>query len=80
MLVAEAYGLDTAPMEGFAPAQVKTELGQPERSEVVAMLAVGFAAEPDKKYAGRLSLSETVHMERYGTVGKSNVGVPQVSE
>lgn len=66
MLVAEAYGLDTAPMEGFDPAAVKTELGLPEQAEVIAFLAIGFAQEPDKPYGGRLALSEFVHSERYG--------------
>ncbi len=66
MLAAEAYGLDTAPMEGFDPAAVKKTLGLPDGSEVVALLAVGFAREPDKNYGGRLALSETVYSERYG--------------
>jgi nitroreductase len=66
MLVAEAYGLDTAPMEGFDPAAVKKELGLPEKAEVIALLAVGFAKEPDKPYGGRLALSEFVHSEKYG--------------
>ncbi len=66
MLAAESYGLDTAPMEGFDPAAVKKTLGLPESSEVIALLALGFAKEPDKNYGGRLALSETVHSERYG--------------
>jgi nitroreductase len=66
MLVAETYGLDTAPMEGFDPAAVKRELGLPENAEVIALLAVGLAKEPDKPYAGRLALSEIVHDERFG--------------
>jgi nitroreductase len=67
MLVAEAYGLDTAPMEGFDPAKVREVLGLPDKAEVVAMLAIGFGQEPDKPYGGRLALSETVHAERYGS-------------
>ena len=39
MLVAEAYGLDTAPMEGFDPDAVKREFGLPPESEVIALLA-----------------------------------------
>lgn len=66
MLLAESYGLDTAPMEGFDPAAVRKVLGLPENAEVVAMLAIGFAREPDKLYTGRLALSETVFAERYG--------------
>jgi len=66
MLVAETYGLDTAPMEGFDPAAVRNEFGLPENAEVVALLAVGFAQEPDKPYGGRFELSEIVHDEHFG--------------
>lgn len=66
MLVAEAYGLDTAPMEGFDPAAVRREFGLPDNSEVVALLAVGYGQEPDKAYAGRFKLSEIVFEERFG--------------
>lgn len=65
MLVAEAYGLDTAPMEGFDPEAVKREFNLPQESEVVALLALGFALEPDKPYGGRLDLAHLVHRERY---------------
>lgn len=66
MLVAEAYGLDTAPMEGFDPEAVKREFGLPPEAEVIALLAIGFAKEPDKPYGGRLALNEVVHRERFG--------------
>ena len=66
MLVAEAYGFDTAPMEGFDPAGVKEEFGIPDEAEVVALVAIGRAAEPDKKYAGRFSLDRIVYAEKYG--------------
>lgn len=66
MLVAEAYGLDTAPMEGFDPEAVKREFGLPENAEVVALLAVGFAQDPDKPYGGRFDLSDIVHDEHFG--------------
>jgi nitroreductase len=65
MLVAEAYGLDTAPMEGFDPEAVKKEFKLPSESEVVALLAIGFAKEPDKQYGGRLALEEFVYSEEY---------------
>ena len=66
MLMAEAYGLDTAPMEGFDAAAVRREFGLPSEAEVVALLALGFAREPDKAYGGRLPLAERVHRERFG--------------
>ena len=66
MLVAEAYGVDTAPMEGFDPEVVKSEFGLPQEAEVVALLAMGFSEFPDKLYGGRLDLSEIVHLESFG--------------
>jgi nitroreductase len=66
MLVAEAYGLDTAPMEGFDPDAIKREFGLPDEAVVVALLAIGFLREPDKPYAGRLPLGEVFHEEHYG--------------
>jgi nitroreductase len=70
MLVAEAYGLDTAPMEGFDAEAVKKAFGLPAEAEVVAMVAIGFAREPDKPYGGRLPLSQFVHRESYNGTGK----------
>jgi nitroreductase len=66
MLLAETYGLDTAPMEGFDPEAVKREFNLPDNAEVIALLAIGFAKEPDKPYGGRLALGEFVYNERYG--------------
>ena len=59
MLVAESYGFDTAPMEGFNAAAVKTEFGVPEEAEVVALLAIGRGAAPEKAYPGRFPLDTT---------------------
>lgn len=72
MLVAEMYGLDTAPMEGFDPAVVKQEFGLPHDAEVVALLAIGYAREPDKGYGGRFPLGRWVHAEHYGIPWGSN--------
>ncbi len=67
MLAAEAYGFDTAPMEGFDPAAVKREFNVPEEAEVVALLAIGRAQPgPDKPYTGRFPLARVVFSERYG--------------
>jgi len=71
MLVAEAYGLDTAPMEGFDAAAVKREFGIPDEGEVCALLAIGKAKLPDKPYTGRFPLDRIVSAERYGTPWKS---------
>jgi nitroreductase len=72
MLAAEAYGFDTAPMEGFDAAAVKREFGIPEEGEVVALLAIGRAKEPEKPYPGRLGLSRVVYEEKFGEAWKSN--------
>jgi nitroreductase len=66
MLVAEAYGFDTAPMEGFDAAGVKREFNIPEEAEVVCILAIGHAAKPDKPYTGRFPLERIVYQESYG--------------
>lgn len=66
MLAAEAYGFDTAPMEGFDAAAVKEEFGIPEEGEVVALLAIGKAAPPDKAYPGRFGLDKIVFQEHFG--------------
>ena len=71
MLVAEAYGFDTAPMEGFDPAGVKREFELPDEAEVCALLAIGRAAQPDKVYAGRFELDRIVYSERYGEKWKN---------
>ena len=76
MLVAESYGLDTAPMEGFDADAVRREFGIPEEGVVVALLAMGFAKSPDRAYPGRLELNRFVHVDRFGKpwTGKSNGG------
>jgi len=66
MLVAEAYGFDTAPMEGFDPAGVKAEFGIPDEAEVVALIAIGHGTAPDKPYPGRFSPEAIVYAEHYG--------------
>jgi nitroreductase len=66
MLLAEAYGFDTAPMEGFDPAAVKREFNIPEDGEVAALLAIGRVQEPDRAYPGRLELEKIVFSEKFG--------------
>jgi nitroreductase len=66
MLMAESYGFDTAPMEGFDPDAVKLEFGIPAEEEVVALLAIGRAQDADKPYPGRFPLEQIVFSERYG--------------
>jgi nitroreductase len=66
MLAAEAYGFDPAPMEGFDPDGVKAAFGIPDEAEVVALVAIGRGAQPDKSYPGRFSLAQIVYEETYG--------------
>jgi nitroreductase len=74
MLAAEAYGFDTAPMEGFDAAGVKREFGIPEEGEVVALLAIGRAKGEEKPHPGRFELSRIVYSERYGEAWKASEG------
>lgn len=71
MLVAESYGFDTAPMEGFDAAGVKREFNIPDEAEVCALLAIGRAEGPEKAYPGRFPLERIVYSERYGDEYKS---------
>ena len=72
MLVAEAYGFDTAPMEGFDGAGVKREFGLPDEAEVCALLAIGRATSPEKAYPGRFELDRIIYSERYGEKWKTD--------
>jgi nitroreductase len=72
MLMAEAYGFDTAPMEGFDAAGVRAEFGIPEEAEICALLAIGRAAPPDKVYTGRFEMERIVYSERYGEKWEHN--------
>ncbi len=74
MYVAEVYGFDTAPMEGFDAAGVKREFGIPEEGEVVALIALGHAKEPDKPYTGRFPLSRIVFAEKFGETWEEKQG------
>lgn len=67
MLAAEAYGLDTAPMEGFDEAAVKKAFDIPSNAKVVALLALGYGKDPDKKYPGRFGLETIAFEETFGT-------------
>ena len=66
MLVAEAFGFDTAPMEGFDPAAVKREFHIPDEGEVVALLAIGKLRLPDRPYTGRFELGRIAFSEAFG--------------
>lgn len=57
MLAAEAHGWDTAPMEGFDAAAVRRAFGLPDDTEVVALLAIGRAADPGREnFPGRFGV------------------------
>ncbi len=66
MWAAETLGYDTAPMEGFEEDKVKALLKIPESVRVVALLAIGRAKGPDKKYGGRFDPARTVFGEEWG--------------
>ncbi len=66
MLMAEAMGYDTAPMEGFEQEKVREVLRLPLSYWVVALLAVGHLKGPDKFFGGRFEMGHTVFGEEFG--------------
>ena len=66
MLMAEALGYDTAPMEGFEQEKVHEVLLLPLSYWVVALLAVGHLKGPDKFDGGRFDMRRTVFSEEFG--------------
>jgi len=66
MLMAEALGYDTAPMEGFEQEKVHEVLRLPLSYWVVALLGVGHMKGVDKFDGGRFEMGHTVFGEEYG--------------
>lgn len=67
MLAAEAHGWDTAPMEGFDAAAVRKVFNLPADTEVVALLAIGRAREPDSVFPGRFPVERIAFAENLST-------------
>ena len=66
LLMAEALGYDTAPMEGFWEDKTRATLKIPESVRVVALLGIGRLKGDDKKYGGRRPLDHIVFAEEWG--------------
>ncbi|HEY0264702.1 MAG TPA: nitroreductase family protein [Granulicella sp.] len=66
MLMAEALGYDTAPMEGFEQDKVHEMLRLPMSYWVVALLGVGHLKGADKYNGGRFEMSRNVFAEEFG--------------
>lgn len=66
MLMAEALGYDTAPMEGYEEEKVQAALKIPASVRVVALLCIGRRRGDDKPYGGRLPLARTIFGEEWG--------------
>lgn len=66
MIVAQSFGVDTCPMEGFASAQVKEAFNIPAEVDVCCLLAMGYAAEPFKQYGGRFTIDQVFSGESFG--------------
>jgi nitroreductase len=66
LLMAEALGYDTAPMEGFEQDKVHEVLRLPLSYWVVALLAVGHLQGADKFDGGRFDIRHTVFSEEFG--------------
>jgi nitroreductase len=66
LLMAEALGYDTAPMEGFEHEKVHEVLRLPLSYSVVALLGIGRLKGPDKYFGERFNMGRTVFAEEYG--------------
>jgi nitroreductase len=66
LLMAEAMGYDTAPMEGFEQDKVHEVLRLPMSYWVVALLGIGHMKGVDKYYGGRFEMGHTVFSEEFG--------------
>lgn len=66
MLMAEALGYDTAPMEGYEEEKVQAVLKIPASVRVVALLCIGRRRGDDKPYGGRLPLNHVAFGEEWG--------------
>lgn len=71
MIVAQTYGVDSCPMEGFITDQVKAKFNIPEGVDVCCLLALGYATQPFKKYGGRFPVEQLCYAESYGESWKS---------
>jgi nitroreductase len=66
MLMAEALGYNTAPIEGFEEQQVREVLNIPEHVRVIALLAIGYRQGPAKPYGGRFASDRVCFEEEWG--------------
>jgi nitroreductase len=66
LLMAEALGYDTAPMEGFEQTKVCETLRLPMSYWVVALLAIGHGKGSDKYNGGRFDIAHSVFGEEFG--------------
>ena len=71
MIVAQTYGVDSCPMEGFIASQVKAKFNIPEEVDVCCLLALGYATQPFKKSGGRFPVEQLCYAESYGEGWKS---------
>jgi nitroreductase len=66
MLMAEALGYNTAPIEGFDEEQVRGVLNVPKHVRVIALLAIGYRQGPAKPYGGRFASERVCFEEEWG--------------
>lgn len=66
MIVAQSYGVDSCPMEGFVASEVKAAFNIPEEVDVCCLLPLGYAAEPFKPFSGRFETNKVAYSESFG--------------
>lgn len=65
MMVAQAYGLESCPMDGFDFDQVKQIINLPDDHELIMFVALGKAAAEPKPRPAMLPLKELVRFDRF---------------
>lgn len=68
MIAAQSFGVDSCTMEGFVTQQVKEAFNIPDEVDICCLLALGYAAEPLKKYGGRFKIDRLCYGETYGEI------------
>jgi nitroreductase len=66
MVIAQSFGLDSCPMEGFSQQDVRSAFNIPQEVDICCILCLGYAGKPDKKFGGRFPLSQVCFGESYG--------------
>lgn len=65
-IIAQSFGLNSCPMEGFITEKVKAAFNIPEEVDICCLLCLGYTSEPYKKFGGRFAIDEVCYSESFG--------------